>query len=193
MTAPSITLGRIEGRFYRAVLPDRIDAVLDPPGRKSAGRYHRPGQPALYITPEADWAAIALGPYMTEDGLPRLIVPLDVEAIDVFDQRDPTACAALGIDPAAANTRWRPALAEGREPPSWRNSDAVRAAGAGGIIDPSRGILGGWHVALFRWNEPGAPSIRVAGAPIVADYPAARARWESPAGWGLAAHEAGTR
>ena len=193
MTAPSIPLRRIEGRFYRAVLPDRIEAVLDPPGPQSAGRYHRYGQPALYITPEADWAAIALGPYMVEDGQPRVIVPLDVDGADVFDQRDAAACAALGIDPEAANTRWRPALAEGREPPSWRNADAVRTAGAGGIIDPSRGILGGWHVALFRWNEPGGPMIRVAGPPIVADYRAARARWESPVGWVLAAHETPTR
>jgi RES domain-containing protein len=191
MTAPSITLRRIEGRFYRAVLPDRIGQVLDPPAPQSAGRYHRPGQPALYITSEADWAVIASGPYMAEDGLARLIVPLDVDAAEVFDQRDAAGSQALGIDPVAASGRWRPALAEGREPQSWRNADAVRAAGADGIIDPSRGILDGWHVALFRWNGLGGPAIRVAGPPIAADYDAARARWPSPAGWTLPAHETG--
>jgi hypothetical protein len=67
-----IPLRSVKGRFYRAVRADRIDKILDPPGPDSAGRYHRHGQPALYITPEPDWAVIALGGYMVEDGLPRL-------------------------------------------------------------------------------------------------------------------------
>ena len=178
-------LHRIGGTFYRAVLEDRVEHVLDPPGPDSAGRYHRPGQGALYVTAEADWAAIATGNYAAEDGLARVIVPLELDAADVLDQRDAAACAALGIDPGDATGRWRPYLAEGRVPPSWRNSDGARAAGADGIIDPSRGIIGGWHVALFRWNEPGAPQLRIAGDPLPFDYTASRGRWAAPEGWRL--------
>ena len=181
----SVPFRRIGGRFYRAVLADRTERALDPPGPHSAGRYHRPGERALYMSAEPDWACIAVGGYMAEDGLPRVIVPVDVDEAHVFDQHDQAACAALGIDREHSNVRWRPELADGREPPSWRNSDAARAAGADGIIDRSRGIVGGWHVTLFRWNEPGAPQVRVAGEPIVCDYAACRARWPWPESWTL--------
>ena len=176
---------RIGGRFYRAIIARRIAQVLDPPGPESAGRYHRRGQPALYITPMADWAAIAVGNYMAEDGRPRVIVPLELDEAWVLDQRDEAACAALGIARDMSNVRWRPELAAGREPPSWQNSDIVREAGADGMIDRSRGIVGGWHLTLFRWNEPGAPTVSVAGEALPCDYAASRARWDYPPGWTL--------
>lgn len=92
-----------------------------------------------------------------------MIVPLDIAPAQVLDQRDEAACDALGIDREQSNGNWRTALAAGRDPPSWRNADAVRATGADGIIDRSRHIPNGWHVTLFRWNGPGAPSVTVAG------------------------------
>jgi RES domain-containing protein len=181
----TVPLKRIGGTFFRSVLADRVDRVLEPPGPESAGRYHRPGQPALYITAEADWAAVVTGNYAAEDGLARVIVPLELDFADVLDQRDEAACAMLEIEVADATGRWRPHLREGREPPSWRNADAAREAGADGIIDPSRGIIGGWHVALFRWNQPGSPQLRVAGNPLPFDYDASRSRWPAPEGWQL--------
>lgn len=164
----AIPLLTIKGRFYRATRADRVDAVLAPPGPKSAGRYHRLGQPALYMTCNPEWAYIAVSGYMREDGLARMIVPVDVGAARVVDQRDEAACAALGIDREQSNANWRTALAASLEPPSWRNADAARAIGADGIIDRSRHIPGGWHVTLFRWNAPGAPGVTVAGAAILA-------------------------
>ena len=142
--------------------------MLAPPRPGSAGRYHRPGQPALYMSPSAEWARIAVSGYMREDGLPRVIVPLEMSVAHVLDQRDPEACLALGIERDASNVSWRPMLAASGEPPSWRNADAARAAGADGIIDRSRHIEGGWHLTLFRWNELGGPRVAVCGAPIPA-------------------------
>ncbi len=160
------SLQQVGGCFFRSVLADRANRVLDPPSPSSAGRYHRLGQPALYMSPTAEWASIAVSGYMREDGLARVVVPLLVSAAFVADQHDPTACRALGIEPDASNESWRPALAAGREPASWRNADAARAAGADGIIDRSRLIPGGWHLALFRWNRLGGPSVTVAGEPV---------------------------
>ena len=182
---PAPPLITVSGRFYRSMRATRADAALDPPGPGSAGRYHRPGEPALYITRDPDWAAIAVGRYLAEDGLARVIVPIDLGAAQLFDQRDETACALLGIDPDASNRGWRSALAAGQEPPSWIASDRARAVGADGIVDRSRGIDGGWHVALFRWNTPDAPTVTVAGAPLPCDYAAARARCAPPPGWAL--------
>lgn len=180
-----LPLHRITGRFWRAIAAERVEQVLDLPGPDSAGRYHRPGQPALYITPHADWATIAIGRYLLSDGIARVVVPLELDGAALFDQRDPAACAALGIDSEQSQVRWNDELAKGREPPSWRASDAAREAGAQGIIDVSRGIAAGWHACLFAWNRPGTPQVRVAGDPIPCDYWAARDRWPAPAGWAL--------
>ena len=68
----------ISGRFWRAIATDRVTQVLEQAGPDSAGRYHRPGQPALYITPEADWATNAMGRYLLTDGIERVVVPLEL-------------------------------------------------------------------------------------------------------------------
>lgn len=185
---PNSLTGHVSGRFWRAIAADRAGQVLEPPNPESAGRYHRPGQSSLYITPHADWATIAVGRYLLADGIARVVVPLELDSADLVDQLDPAACAALGIDPGQSQVRWNDELAAGREPPSWLASDAARAAGADGIIDVSRGIEGGWHACLFRWNVPGAPQISIAGMPVPCDYWAARDRWLAPDGWSLPPH-----
>ena len=102
------------------------------------------------MSPMLEWAIIAVSGYVREDGRPRVVVPLMVSNAYVLDQHDEDACDTLGVDRDLSNAPWRPALATGQEPPSWRNADAVRVAGADGIIDRSRMIPGGWHVNLFR-------------------------------------------
>jgi RES domain-containing protein len=160
---PMIT---VQGLFFRAIRADRLAEVLAPPGPASAGRYHRHGQPALYLSPSAEWASIAVSIYLREDGLERVIVPVEIGAARVVDQRDPAACAALGIDCTASSLPWRPAIESGEAPASWHAADAAQAAGADGMIDPSRRIPGGWHVVLFRWNDLGGPLVSVCGAPV---------------------------
>ncbi|MDK4740873.1 RES domain-containing protein [Rhizobium sp. CNPSo 3464] len=163
---PSNILRKVSGRFFRSVPVERLDHVLDPPDERSAGRYHRLGQPALYMSASPEWAVMAISGYMREDGRRRVVVPLLVGDAFVLDQHDQQACERLGIDRNASNFPWRPALAAGEEPPSWRTADAARAAGADGIIDRSRMIPGGWHLNLFRWNALGGPSVEVSGDPV---------------------------
>ena len=167
----------ISGLFFRAILAQRADQVLAPPAPGSAGRYHRLGQPVLYTSPSADWATIAVSGYMREDGLSRVVVPLLIGEAHVVDQRDDAACALLGIVPERSNEPWRSSLAKGEEPPSWRNADAARAAGADGIIDVSRTIPGGWHLNLFHWNELGGPSVEIVGDPIAIRLSAEGPKW----------------
>ena len=159
-------LRQVSGAFFRSVSVDRVSEVLAPPARESAGRYHRPGQAALYVSPVLEWSIIAVSGYIREDGRVRVVVPLLVSGAKVLDQHDEDACRALNVDRDLSNEPWRPVLSAGRDPPSWRNADAARAAGADGIIDRSRKIPNGWHVNLFRWNKFGGPTVTVCGPPI---------------------------
>jgi len=118
------------------------------------------------MSPSVEWAIIAVSGYIREDGRPRVVVPLLVGEALVLDQHDEESCHLLGIDREQSNAPWRPALADGLEPPSWRNADTARAFGADGIIDRSRQIPGGWRLNLFRWNDLGGPRVSVRGEPI---------------------------
>lgn len=169
----------ISGRFYRAVLADRIDQVLAPPSPVSAGRYHRLGQPALYTSAKPEWAIRAIAGYMREDGRPRVVIPLLIGEAEVVDQRDEESCIRLGINRDLSNQSWRPVLAAGGEPPSWQSADLARASGADGIIDRSRQIPGGWHLNLFRWNEFGGPFVRVDGDPMEVRLSEGGRGWEA--------------
>jgi len=170
-------LRKVGGAFFRSVLADRVQSALAPPTPESAGRYHRLGQATLYMSPTIEWATIAVSGYMREDNRPRVVVPLMVSEAYVLDQHDEDACRLLGIDRDLSNAPWRPALAQGQEPPSWKNSDAARGAGADGIIDRSRIIPGGWHANLFRWNDLGGPSVTICGEPIEINLSVSGPKW----------------
>jgi RES domain-containing protein len=174
---PAVRLRKVAGRFYRSIPVERRDQVLMPPGPQSAGRYHRQGQATLYMSPQIEWAIIAVSGYMREDGIPRVVVPLEVSEAFVLDQHDEEACLQLGIARDVSNQSWRSALVAGEEPASWRNADAARAAGADGIIDRSRQIPGGWHCNLFRWNELGGPTVAVCGDPVEIRLTSDGAKW----------------
>jgi hypothetical protein len=176
-TALASSLRKVSGRFFRSIAAGRIDGVLAPPPPNSAGRYHRFGQATLYMSPKLNWAMIAVSGYIREDGQPRVVVPLMITDAFVLDQHDNEACRNLGIERELSNAPWRQALAAGEEPPSWRNADAARSAGADGIIDCSRMIPGGWHLNLFYWNELGGPSVSVCGEPVPITLSADGPKW----------------
>jgi hypothetical protein len=159
-------LRRVEGRFFRSVPTPRLDKVLDPPDPKSAGRYHRPGERILYTSATFESAVAAISGYMRQDGLPRMMVPLQIGEAFVLDQHDEEACRAFGIERDLSNEPWQAAIAENREPASRPNADIARMAGAGGIIDRSRKMPGAWHLNLFYWNEAGGPNVEICGEPV---------------------------
>lgn len=96
------------------------------------------------------------------------IVEIDVEASRIVDLRDANALEAAGIDLAHAVAPWQDIAAAGGAPSSWIVRDRLLAAGANGLIDPSRKSPGLWHLVLFRWNEADAPTVRLGGQPAPA-------------------------
>ncbi|WP_420714750.1 RES domain-containing protein [Roseateles sp. SL47] len=67
---------------------------------------------------------------------------------------------------APAPTPWQDIANTGGTPRSWTVRDRLMAAGAHGLIDPSRQRPGLWHLVLFRWNEAGGARVRVLGRAV---------------------------
>jgi RES domain-containing protein len=155
-------LGAVRGTFYRAVDPEFRGAALA--GSRSAGRYSRPDEPTLYLSSSTDGVEAAMTAHRADRSSGLEIVEVTVEATRILDLRDPPALAAVGVDLADAVAPWQDVIASGGTPRSWGVRDRLVAAGANGLIDPSRRQPGLWHLVLFRWNDGDAPRVRVVPA-----------------------------
>lgn len=148
-----------QGVFYRAVDTAYRDLLLA--GSRQAGRYSRPDQPTLYLSSSREGVAAAMIAHADSRTSALEVVELSVAASDIVDLRDPDAIHAAGIDLADAVAPWQEIAKAGGTPSSWRVRDRLEAVGATGLIDPSRKRPGLWHLTLFRWNEPGAPTVTI--------------------------------
>lgn len=147
----------VTGSFFRAIDPAYRDVALA--GSRSAGRYSLPGVPTLYLSASPEGVAAAMIAH-TDDRTPNLrVLQFEVDAERIVDLRDHEALAAVGIDPADAAADWQKTVTAGGSPSSWRVREALQSLGAHGLIDPSRKQPHLWHLTLFDWNSPGAPSV----------------------------------
>ena len=153
-------LTEVSGEFVKIVWADDPDVhlVRGAPDRPPA-RFNRLGQDALYLSPDVESARVAIGQDVNEGDRPLVVLTFQVERCALFDLRSPEAADIHAI----ASQPWRALLAAGGTPPSWHAADQLRENRYVGLIDPSRRRPGLWHIALFRWNEPGAPSVHRQG------------------------------
>lgn len=163
MSGPTVVrtdgvLSTVNGTFYRAVDPAREGAVLR--GSRTPGRYSPADAPTLYVSSSRNGVSVAMKAHLSQRPAKLHVVTLLVEADNVFDLRDSDALAIAGIDLADTAAPWQDVVAAGGTPPSWHVRRRLESLGAYGLIDPSRQQPGLWHLALFRWNTPGAPSVR---------------------------------
>ena len=149
-------LTEVSGTFVKIVWADDpvIHLTRGAPDRPPA-RFNRLGQDALYLSPDVESARVAIGQDVKEGDRACVLLTFDVQQCALFDLR---ASEAANIY-ALASQPWRKLLAAGGEPSSWTAADRLRADRHVGLIDPSRRRPGLWHIALFRWNEPDAPSV----------------------------------
>lgn len=150
----------VVGSFYRAVDPAHRSSALA--GSRSAGRYSAPGVPTLYLSASREGVAAAMVAHSGERSPGLAVLRFEVTADRIADLRARDALQAVGIDAAAAAADWQETVAAGGTPPSWRVREALEALGAHGLIDPSRRQPHLWHLTLFRWNVPDAPTVREA-------------------------------
>lgn len=138
-------LTEVAGVFVKIAFADDIDVVLARgiPHRPAA-RFNRPGQDALYLSPDEMSARVAIREYVRPSDAPRVLIRYEVERCVLFDLRHPDAAAVY----ASASQPWQSALARGDEPKSWEAADDIRQSGNVGLIDPSRRRRGLWHITL---------------------------------------------
>lgn len=108
---------------------------------------------------------MAVDIYLKPDDPDRVIVPLHVENARILDFRTPDVEEKLGLKWRDTAVPWQDQRSLGLPATSWKASDGARAAGADGMIYPSRSFPNRWHLVLFRWNIPGAPILREDGTP----------------------------
>ncbi|WP_282827001.1 RES family NAD+ phosphorylase [Gulosibacter sediminis] len=149
----------IRGTFYRAIDPSFREFAIA--GSRSAGRYSRAHEPTLYLSSSVDGVEAAMIAHKDARSAALEIVEIEVEAAGIVDLRDADALEAAGIDLADAVAPWQDVVASGGTPPSWAVRDHLLELGTNGLIDPSRKRPGLWHLVLFRWNEAGAPTVRL--------------------------------
>lgn len=135
----------LRGTFYRAIDPSFREFAIA--GSRSAGRYSRAHEPTLYLSSSVDGVEAAMIAHKDARSAALEIVEIEVEA--------------AGIDLADAVAPWQDVVASGGTPPSWAVRDHLLELGTNGLIDPSRKRPGLWHLVLFRWNEAGAPTVRL--------------------------------
>jgi RES domain-containing protein len=156
-------LTEVAGTFCKIAFADDADVVLARGlVHRPAARFNRPGQDALYLSPDEVSARVAIGEYVKVGDPPRVLLRYEVERCELFDLRHPDAAAVYAL----AGQPWRAALARGEVPKSWAAADKIRQSDHVGLIDPSRRRPGLWHVTLLRWNEPGAPRVHRVGAAV---------------------------
>src|SRR5690625_3775274 len=161
--APTVLPGNgalrsVHGTFDRAVGPAFADRALT--GSRSSSDLSWPDAPALYLSASREGVAAAMIAHRDERSPQLSILAVEVEATGIVDLRDHAELARLGIDPADAAAKWQADASAGRTPPSWGVRSALEDQGARGLIDPSRRRPGLWHLTLFAWNRPGAPTGR---------------------------------
>jgi RES domain-containing protein len=141
----------LSGRFYRILFKADQSRILQG-AITQEGRFHHSGQPALYMSPTPETAAIAVATYLRGDDPPRVIAPLKVTNACILDLRRTEVLAHLGLTGTEPSVLWQPQRALGLPATSWVASDAARQTGADGMIYTSRKDPTRWHLVLFRWN-----------------------------------------
>jgi RES domain-containing protein len=127
---------RFAGQVWRIIWQGQ-DALST--ARAPEGRFHHPGQTAVYTSVTEQGCATAIARYLASGDGPREIARLEIEAEQISDLRH---------EPAARMV-WQDLRATGADAPTWAFSDNARRVGAQGMLYASRSRPDLSHLVIF--------------------------------------------
>lgn len=158
----------LSGLFYRIIFAADQSRLLQG-AITPEGRFHHSGQAAFYMSPTPDAAKIAVATYLRDGDPPRIIAALKVTKARILDLRRADVLMHLGLTGDEPSVLWLPERAKSLPATSWVASDAVRKAGADGMVYTSRKDPRRWHIVLFRWNQATGAQLLQNGPPMPFD------------------------
>jgi len=155
---PEPSAGEIH--LWRAFVPRWAHAPLSGEGAaRFGGRWNPVGAPTVYAARELSTAWAEYNQGFVQH--PALIAQLALTGASLADTTDLDFLEERGVPAQIHRTEWRLALDRGEMPATHRLREWLIGEGFDGVVYPSFMSPGGSCVALWRWNAPGAPLLRV--------------------------------
>ncbi len=146
---------KLSGLVYRAHNPRWAFAPDSGQGAASAGgRFNPVGMPALYTALRFETAWLEAQQAFPFKAQPMTLCAYEVDCEDILDLTDAVTLAEHGIAPADLACPWKDLSTRGIEPPTWRITARLVAAGTAGIIVSSSAkgaVPADVNVVFWNW------------------------------------------
>ncbi len=160
--------------LWRAYVPEWSYLPLSEGAARFGGRWNPVGVPTIYAARELSTAWAEYNQGFVQH--PALIAQLELTGARLADLTDPAILQASNLDESIHRSEWR--SDRGAVPATHVACQRLFGAGFDGVIYPSFMSPGGSCVALWRWNGPDAPELRIVDPD--GRLPTTPASWRTP-------------